>query len=120
MAKILKFTLFFALFFLSSANSNSLFVLDSKKLQDGVELRLSDDLSEKELKISELKEKDNYRKIIDFKASLDGGRKNYDFDDVKISIAQFNPQTTRIVLSSKDEVKSLLDLGVKQIIKFTY
>ena len=115
MAKILKFTLFFALFFTSFANSNSLFVLDSKKLKDGVELRLSDNLSEKELKISELKEKDNYRKIIDFKASLDGGRKNYDFDDVKISIAQFNPQTTRIVLSSKDEVKSEINIKQKSL-----
>lgn len=96
-------------------DKKNIFVLSSKKSTNSVTVFLNKGIDADDLKITELKERGNYRKIIDFKASLDGGRKNYDFDDVKISIAQFNPQTTRIVLSSKDELKSEINIKQKSL-----
>lgn len=96
-------------------DKKNIFVLSSKKSTNSVTVFFNKGIDADDLKITELKERGNYRKIIDFKASLDGGRKNYDFDDVKISIAQFNPQTTRIVLSSKDELKSEINIKQKSL-----
>ena len=118
MAKIYKL-LFLFLFCISLAYSKNLFVLDTKKIENGISLRLSESISKKELKISELKDKDSYRKIIDFEATLEGIRTNYDFGDVKISIAQFNPKITRLVLNTAKEIESKISLDTKSL-SFTF
>lgn len=89
----------------NKATQKPLFVLRSKKEQNAVTLLLSEDLDKKNLRISELKEKGNYRYIIDFDASLDGGRKEFDFDEGRVLLAQFDPKTTRLVLHSKEELQ---------------
>lgn len=81
------------------------FVLRSTKVENGVSLALSENLAQKDLRVKELKEKGNYRYIIDFDASLDGGRKEFDFDEAQILLAQFDKKTTRLVLHAKDELK---------------
>lgn len=87
------------------ATPKPLFVLRSLKTQNGVSLMLSENLAQKDLRISELKEKGNNRYIIDFDASLDGGRKEFAFDNAQILLAQFDKKTTRLVLHSKDELQ---------------
>lgn len=89
----------------NKATQKPLFILRSKKEQNAVTLLLSEDLDKKDLRISELKEKGNYRYIIDFDASLDGGRKEFDFDEGRVLLAQFDPKTTRLVLHSKEELQ---------------
>ena len=85
-----------------------LFVLRSTKQENGVMLTLSKNLNEKDLRVKELKEKGNYRYIIDFDASLDGGRKEFNFDQAQILLAQFDKKTTRLVLHAKDELEYTL------------
>ena len=87
------------------ATPKPLFVLRSTKTQNGVSLVLSENLAQKDLRVKELKEKGNYRYIIDFDASLDGGRKEFTFDNAQILLAQFDKKTTRLVLYSKDELQ---------------
>lgn len=89
----------------NKATQKPLFVLRSKKEQNAVTLLLSEDLDKKDLRINELKEKGNYRYIIDFDASLDGGRKEFDFDEGRVLLAQFDTKTTRLVLHSKEELQ---------------
>lgn len=82
-----------------------LFVLRSTKQENGVTLILSKNLDEKDLRVKELKEKGNYRYIIDFDASLDGGRKEFEFEQAQILLAQFDKKTTRLVLYAKNELE---------------
>lgn len=118
MAKILS-PFLFILFALNILKADTLFVLDTKKIQNGIELSLSSNINKSDLKISELKDKNSYRKIIDFEATLEGIRTNYDFDEAKISIAQFNPKTTRLVLSADKELESDLSFD-KKTLRFTF
>lgn len=89
----------------NKATEKPRFVLRSTKVENGVSLALSENLAQKDLRVKELKEKGNYRYIIDFDASLDGGRKEFDFDEAQILLAQFDKKTTRLVLHAKDELK---------------
>ncbi len=91
------------------------FVLSSKKDENALVLRLSDTLSAKDIHKTELKEKGNYRYILDFEAALDGGRKEYEFTGAKITLAQFNPQTTRLVINSKNELDYKLNFDNKNL-----
>lgn len=99
----------------NKATQKPLFVLRSKKEQNAVTLLLSEDLDKKNLRISELKEKGNYRYIIDFDASLDGGRKEFDFDEGRVLLAQFDPKTTRLVLHSKEELQYKVKIEDKSL-----
>ncbi|TKX30415.1 N-acetylmuramoyl-L-alanine amidase [Campylobacter sp. MIT 12-5580] len=74
------------------------FVLQAKQEQNNIILSLNEELKQQELRISELKEKQNYRYIIDFKAALDTGRKEFKIAQARILLAQFDPQTTRLVI----------------------
>lgn len=85
--------------------SNKIHILSHKKLTKGVELKFNFDLNLKELKSFSLDEKGNYRYIIDFDAILDGGRKDYRFDDFSIALSQYNPNSVRIVVRSKEKVE---------------
>lgn len=104
----------------NKAVEKPLFVLRSTKVENGVSLALSANLAEKDLRVKELKEKGNYRYIIDFDASLDGGRKEFAFDGAQILLAQFDKKTTRLVLYAKDELQYKLQSknGVLEL-KFT-
>lgn len=106
---------------LADTNTNkTLFVLSSTQLKNGVSLKLSQVLNQKELKISELKEKDKYRYILDFTASLEGGKKEFHFDDkTRITLAQYDPKTTRLVLHSKEELQNKIDIEDKNL-KFSF
>lgn len=86
-------------------DSDKIRILSHKKLIKGVELKLNFDLNLKELKSFSLDEKGNYRYIIDFDAILEGGRKDYRFDDFSIALSQYNPSTVRIVVRSKEKVE---------------
>ena len=97
------------------AQKPKLFVLSSKKDENTLNLRLSDTLSSKDIKKIELKESGNYRYILDFEASLDGGRKDFDFSNAKITLAQFDTKTTRLVLNSKDELDYKLEFEGKNL-----
>lgn len=91
------------------------FVLHSQKQENALTLSLSQDLDKKDLRISELKEKGNYRYIIDFDASLDGGRKEFDFNEARVLLAQFDKQTTRLVIHAKNELEYTLKLENKTL-----
>ena len=97
------------------AQKPKLFVLSSKKDENTLNLRLSDTLTNKDIKKIELKESGNYRYILDFEASLDGGRKDFDFANAKITLAQFDTKTTRLVLNSKDELDYKLEFEGKNL-----
>ncbi|WP_348518335.1 N-acetylmuramoyl-L-alanine amidase [Campylobacter sp. CCS1377] len=91
---------------ISAGQNQKLFILKSFPFQNGIELLLSQKLEIKDLKNLVLKEKDNFRYIIDFNAVLEGNRTIYEFNNgVKITLSQYDPQTARIVLNSKEELE---------------
>lgn len=79
------------------------FILQAKQVQNEIILSLNEELTQEELRISELKEKQNYRYIIDFKAALDTGRKEFKTANARILLAQFDPQTTRLVIYAEQK-----------------
>lgn len=104
----------------TSANKDKpLFVLSSSKQENALVLRLSEPLKAKDIDKIELKERGNYRYILDFEAALDGGRKDFEFKNAKITLAQFNPKTTRLVLNSEKELDYKLEFENKNfVLKF--
>ena len=104
----------------TSANKDKpLFVLSSSKQENALTLRLSEPLKAKDIDKIELKERGNYRYILDFEAALDGGRKDFEFKNAKITLAQFNPKTTRLVLNSEKELNYKLEFEDKNfVLKF--
>ena len=104
----------------TSANKDKpLFVLSSSKQENALTLRLSEPLKAKDIDKIELKERGNYRYILDFEAALDGGRKDFEFKNAKITLAQFNPKTTRLVLNSEKELDYKLEFeGKNFVLKF--
>ena len=104
----------------TSANKDKpLFVLSSSKQENALTLRLSEPLKAKDIDKIELKERGNYRYILDFEAALDGGRKDFEFKNAKITLAQFNPKTTRLVLNSEKELDYKLEFESKNfVLKF--
>ena len=104
----------------TSANKDKpLFVLSSSKQENALTLRLSEPLKAKDIDKIELKEMGNYRYILDFEAALDGGRKDFEFKNAKITLAQFNPKTTRLVLNSEKELDYKLEFENKNfVLKF--
>lgn len=56
-----------------------------------------------QLKSFALDEKGNYRFISDFDGVLEGGKKEFKFDDYRLVISQFNPKTIRIVVYAKEK-----------------
>lgn len=104
----------------TSANKDKpLFVLSSSKQENALVLRLSEPLKAKDIDKIELKERGNYRYILDFEAALDGGRKDFEFKNAKITLAQFNPKTTRLVLNSEKELDYKFEFEDKKfVLKF--
>ncbi|EPW0562432.1 N-acetylmuramoyl-L-alanine amidase family protein [Campylobacter upsaliensis] len=90
-----------------------IYILNSKKLANGVELNLSANLSE--FKDFVLDEKGNYRHIIDFEAILEGGRKEFQFKNYNIILSQYNPKVVRIVLRSKEKISLNLKKEEKKV-----
>lgn len=103
----------------SASKDKPLFVLSSSKQENALTLRLSEPLKAKDIDKIELKERGNYRYILDFEAALDGGRKDFEFKNAKITLAQFNPKTTRLVLNSEKELDYKLEFENKNfVLKF--
>ena len=103
----------------SASKDKPLFVLSSSKQENALVLRLSEPLKAKDIDKIELKERGNYRYILDFEAALDGGRKDFEFKNAKITLAQFNPKITRLVLNSEKELDYKLDFECKNfVLKF--
>ncbi|EAJ2437177.1 N-acetylmuramoyl-L-alanine amidase [Campylobacter upsaliensis] len=90
-----------------------IYILNSKKLANGVELNLSANLSE--FKDFVLDEKENYRHIIDFEAILEGGRKEFQFKNYNIILSQYNPKVVRIVLRAKEKISLNLKKEEKKV-----
>ncbi|EAK0454995.1 N-acetylmuramoyl-L-alanine amidase [Campylobacter upsaliensis] len=90
-----------------------IYILNSKKLANGVELNLSANLSE--FKDFVLDEKGNYRHIIDFEAILEGGRKEFQFKNYNIILSQYNPKVVRIVLRAKEKISLNLKKEEKKV-----
>lgn len=99
-----------------SSSSKKIFVLNAKQEENKLILSLNENIEEKDLIKAELKEKDKYRYIIDFQAALDTGRKEFQFKDSKFLLAQFNPQTTRLVLYATQKPEFELSLKDKELI----
>ena len=103
----------------SASKDKPLFVLSSSKQENALTLRLSEPLKAKDIDKIELKERGNYRYILDFEAALDGGRKDFEFKNAKITLAQFNPKITRLVLNSEKELDYKLEFEDKKfVLKF--
>ncbi|WP_416346943.1 N-acetylmuramoyl-L-alanine amidase family protein [Campylobacter upsaliensis] len=90
-----------------------IYILNSKKLANGVELNLSANLSK--FKDFVLDEKGNYRHIIDFEAILEGGRKEFQFKNYNIILSQYNPKVVRIVLRAKEKISLNLKKEEKKV-----
>ncbi|HEC1756400.1 TPA: N-acetylmuramoyl-L-alanine amidase, partial [Campylobacter lari] len=86
-----------------------LFILDVKKLDNGILLDLSEKISQKDIKNFTLKG-DNFRYVADFDGILKGPKRNLEFKDFDIIVSQFNPTSMRLVLSSKKELKVKIEL----------
>ena len=82
-----------------------LYILSVKKEEDGVVLKLSDELEEKDIKLTSIKDGKFFRQILSFNAVLEGGRKNFSFNQNSIIIAQYSPKLVRVVLSSTKDFK---------------
>ncbi len=83
---------------------DKVYVLKSSKTSQGVVLDLNTNLEQKDIKSFALDEKGNYRYISDFEGILEGGRKEYKFDDYRIVISQYNPKMIRIVAYAKEKI----------------
>jgi len=96
----------------SSQNKSKIYILNSNKIAQGLELKLNANLNKETIKKHTLDEKDNFRYIIDFEAILENGRKDYKFDDFSITLSQYNPQISRIVIRAKEKLQ--VDFQIKQ------
>ncbi|EOH7340320.1 N-acetylmuramoyl-L-alanine amidase [Campylobacter coli] len=94
---------------------DKVYVLKSSKTNQGVVLDLNTDLKQEDIKSFALDEKGNYRHISDFEGVLEGGRKEYKFDDYRIVISQFNPKMIRIVVYAKEKISIDFDFEDEKI-----
>ncbi|HEA8244290.1 TPA: N-acetylmuramoyl-L-alanine amidase [Campylobacter coli] len=94
---------------------DKVYVLKSNKTSQGVVLDLNTDLKQEDIKSFALDEKGNYRYISDFEGVLEGGRKEYKFDDYRIVISQFNPKMIRIVVYAKEKISIDFDFEDEKI-----
>lgn len=94
---------------------DKVYVLKSSKTSQGVVLDLNTDLKQEDIKSFVLDEKGNYRYISDFEGVLEGGRKEYKFDDYRIVISQFNPKMIRIVVYAKEKISIDFDFEDEKI-----
>ncbi len=94
---------------------DKVYVLKSSKTNQGVVLDLNTDLKQEDIKSFALDEKGNYRYISDFEGVLEGGRKEYKFDDYHIVISQFNPKMIRIVVYAKEKISIDFDFEDEKI-----
>lgn len=94
---------------------DKVYVLKSSKTSQGVVLDLNTDLKQENIKSFALDEKGNYRYISDFEGVLEGGRKEYKFDDYRIVISQFNPKMIRIVVYAKEKISIDFDFEDEKI-----
>ncbi|HEB9419368.1 TPA: N-acetylmuramoyl-L-alanine amidase [Campylobacter coli] len=94
---------------------DKVYVLKSSKTSQGVVLDLNTDLKQEDIKSFALDEKGNYRYISDFEGVLEGGRKEYKFDDYRIVISQFNPKMIRIVVYAKERISIDFDFEDEKI-----
>ena len=94
-------------------SSKKKYLLNSKQIQAGVELWLDFNLEKNDIKTIILDEKNNFRYIMDFEAILEGGKKDYKFDDFSITLSQYNPKTIRIVIRSKEKIPLNLNFNQK-------
>ncbi|EAL0080017.1 N-acetylmuramoyl-L-alanine amidase [Campylobacter lari] len=94
---------------------DKVYVLKSSKTSQGVVLDLNTDLKQEDIKSFALDEKGNYRYISDFEGVLEGGRKEYKFDDYRIVISQFNPKMIRIVVYAKEKISIDFDFEDEKI-----
>ncbi len=95
--------------------ADKVYVLKSSKTNQGVVLDLNTDLKQEDIKSFALDEKGNYRYISDFEGILEGGRKEYKFDDYRIVISQFNPKMIRIVVYAKEKISIDFDFEDEKI-----
>lgn len=95
--------------------ADKVYVLKSSKTNQGVVLDLNTDLKQEDIKSFALDEKGNYRYISDFEGVLEGGRKEYKFDDYHIVISQFNPKMIRIVVYAKEKISIDFDFEDEKI-----
>lgn len=95
--------------------ADKVYVLKSSKTSQGVALDLNTDLKQEDIKSFALDEKGNYRYISDFEGVLEGGRKEYKFDDYRIVISQFNPKMIRIVVYAKEKISIDFDFEDEKI-----
>ncbi len=95
--------------------ADRVYVLKSSKTSQGVVLDLNTDLKQEDIKSFALDEKGNYRYISDFEGILEGGRKEYKFDDYRIVISQFNPKMIRIVVYAKEKISIDFDFEDEKI-----
>ncbi|HHP5524491.1 TPA: N-acetylmuramoyl-L-alanine amidase family protein, partial [Campylobacter jejuni] len=93
-------------------SDDKIYVLKSSKTSQGVEFELNADLDKNQLKSFALDEKGNYRFISDFDGVLEGGKKEFKFDDYRLVISQFNPKTIRIVVYAKEKIP--IDISFKE------
>ncbi|WP_291952833.1 N-acetylmuramoyl-L-alanine amidase, partial [Campylobacter sp.] len=68
-------------------------------------------LDRKNIKNFTLKGDNNFRYVADFNGVLKGSKQNFQFKEFNIIVSQFNPQTIRLVLSSKKELDVKLELS---------
>ncbi|HGQ6589660.1 TPA: N-acetylmuramoyl-L-alanine amidase [Campylobacter coli] len=94
---------------------DKVYVLKSSKTSQGVVLDLNTNLEQKDIKSFALDEKGNYRYISDFEGILEGGRKEYKFDDYHIVISQYNPKMIRIVAYAKEKIPLNFDFEDEKI-----
>ncbi|MGI7617856.1 N-acetylmuramoyl-L-alanine amidase family protein [Campylobacter coli] len=94
---------------------DKVYVLKSSKTSQGVVLDLITNLEQKDIKSFALDEKGNYRYISDFEGILEGGRKEYNFDDYRIVISQYNPKMIRIVAYAKEKIPLNFDFEDEKI-----
>lgn len=97
----------------SKENPKKIYVLSSKKVPWGLELNLNSKLGQDHIKSFTLNEKNNFRFIADFEAALEGGKKDYQFEGFSITLSQYNPKTTRIVVRSEKKLFVSFDLQEK-------
>ncbi|MBK2001043.1 N-acetylmuramoyl-L-alanine amidase family protein [Campylobacter molothri] len=95
--------------------NDKIYILNSNKINQSIELRLNANLSEKDVKSFVLDEKGNFRYISDFSGILEGGKKEYKMDDYRVVISQFNPKTIRIVIYAKERIPIVFDFNDKKI-----
>lgn len=95
---------------------NKIYITKVEALKNGVKLSFNGDLGD--IKKFNYNTKEIKNTIFEFESVLDKPKYNFEFKNNEISVVQYNPNTARIVVRSKEEIQTEFKIGNSDFIIF--